>query len=78
MNCIEKLGSNEVKAIETKAYISNRNLYSTSNAFLYTKLLIPRLPVNCISREHLLARLDEITRKKLTLVTAPAGYGKTM
>ncbi|HYE82486.1 MAG TPA: hypothetical protein VEG39_10020, partial [Clostridia bacterium] len=78
MDCIDKLQSHEIIMGESEAFDSNKNLYGIFNTFLYTKLLIPRLPVNCISREHLLARLDEITRKKLTLVTAPAGYGKTM
>jgi len=74
---INKLESIEIGKGEPEVN-SNKNLYSTSNTFLYTKLLIPRLPVDCLCRELLLAKLDEITKKKLTLVTAPAGYGKTM
>jgi hypothetical protein len=37
----------------------------------------PRLPETAISRRELLARLDEGLSKKLILVTAPTGFGKT-
>ncbi len=44
---------------------------------LHTKLMPPRLPSGVIQRGDLLARLDAGLTRKLTLVTAPTGYGKT-
>jgi len=50
---------------------------------LHTKFQIPPLRAALISRPRLLALLDEalpqdgVWRRKLTLVSAPAGYGKT-
>lgn len=42
-----------------------------------TKYSIPRAGYYLISRERLHEKLNNLTRYKLTLVTAPAGYGKT-
>src|ERR1051325_5083071 len=44
---------------------------------LHNKLMPPRLNANMIRREDLLARLDEGLSRKLTVVTAPTGFGKT-
>ena len=44
---------------------------------LATKLYIPRLRPNVVSRPHLLERLNEGLHRKLTLIAAPAGFGKT-
>ncbi len=44
---------------------------------LLAKLHPPRLPAQLITRERLHALLDGGLEQKLTLVTAPAGYGKT-
>jgi LuxR family maltose regulon positive regulatory protein len=44
---------------------------------LETKLHLPRLHSSLISRERLLARLDAALMYKLTLLVAPAGFGKT-
>src|ERR1700674_734270 len=44
---------------------------------LVTKLYIPRLRPNVVSRPRLLARLNEGLHRKLTLIAAPAGFGKT-
>jgi LuxR family maltose regulon positive regulatory protein len=46
-------------------------------SLLLPKLRPPRLPSLCISRQRLLARLEEGRQDKLTLVLAPAGSGKT-
>src|SRR5205085_10848392 len=42
-----------------------------------TKLALPRPRPLLVPREPLLARLDEGLQHKLTLVSAPAGFGKT-
>ena len=44
---------------------------------LQTKLHIPTLRSNNVSRTHLVARLNSRSDARLTLVSAPAGYGKT-
>ncbi|MGE5378888.1 MAG: LuxR C-terminal-related transcriptional regulator [Bacteroidota bacterium] len=44
---------------------------------LHTKLMPPRLRSSIIPREELMARLDASLNRKLTLLTAPTGFGKT-
>jgi len=44
---------------------------------LHTKLMPPRLPSAAIQRDDLLARLDAGLAKKVVLVSAPTGFGKT-
>ncbi|QBD80370.1 hypothetical protein EPA93_32120 [Ktedonosporobacter rubrisoli] len=44
---------------------------------LEAKLHAPRLHTPLIRRQNLLARLDAGLQRKLTLLSAPAGYGKT-
>lgn len=44
---------------------------------LHTKLMPPRVQSSAIQREDLLERLDITLEKKLTLITAPTGFGKT-
>jgi LuxR family maltose regulon positive regulatory protein len=44
---------------------------------LVTKLYVPRPGHNMVSRPRLLSRLNECLRRELTLVSAPAGFGKT-
>jgi LuxR family maltose regulon positive regulatory protein len=44
---------------------------------LATKLYLPRLRANVVSRYRLLDRLNEGLHCKLTLISAPAGFGKT-
>ncbi len=44
---------------------------------LATKLFIPRPRPGVVIRTHLLERLNEGLHRKLTLVSAPAGFGKT-
>lgn len=44
---------------------------------ILTKLNIPRLSDDLVNRPHLLERLNRGLDRKLTLISAPAGYGKT-
>src|SRR5512134_995420 len=44
---------------------------------LTTKLYIPSPRVNAIVRPRLIERLNEGLHRKLTLVSVPAGFGKT-
>ena len=49
----------------------------TSPPLLETKLFIPRWRAGSVSRPRLLERLERGAESKLTLVSAPAGFGKT-
>ena len=44
---------------------------------LATKLLVPRLPSRFVPRPQLIERLEEGMSRKLTLICAPGGFGKT-
>src|SRR4051794_28746363 len=44
---------------------------------LTTKLHVPAPPPNAVMRERLVERLNEGLQRNLTLVSAPAGFGKT-
>jgi LuxR family maltose regulon positive regulatory protein len=48
-----------------------------SEPLLTTKLHIPAAPPGLVRRPHLVARLDAGLGCKLTLISAPAGFGKT-
>ncbi|MCG8348004.1 MAG: LuxR C-terminal-related transcriptional regulator [Chloroflexales bacterium] len=45
--------------------------------FITTKLAVPQPPPGLVTRPALAARLDRATQRTLTLVSAPAGFGKT-
>jgi LuxR family transcriptional regulator, maltose regulon positive regulatory protein len=49
-----------------------------SQPLLQTRLHLPRLPMQYVSRPRLLALLQQGMQGRLTLVAAPAGSGKTM
>ncbi|MGF6484016.1 hypothetical protein [Paraburkholderia sp. JPY419] len=46
-------------------------------SLIQTKMMPPRLPAGCVQRPGLLRRPDERRPRHITLVTAPAGFGKT-
>src|SRR6266567_4845014 len=48
-----------------------------STPILATKLYLPRLRPNVVSRPRLLERLNEGLHRNLILISAPAGFGKT-
>jgi LuxR family transcriptional regulator, maltose regulon positive regulatory protein len=50
---------------------------STTTPLLATKLHPPRLPLGLVERPRLLIRLDAYRSHKLTLLSAPAGFGKS-
>src|SRR3954452_13700847 len=50
---------------------------SMPTAVLATKLYIPPPPPKVVLRPRLVERLNEGLHRKLTLISAPAGFGKT-
>ena len=46
-------------------------------SLLKTKLYIPPIRPEIVTRPRLIERLNESLHRKLTLVSAPAGFGKT-
>ena len=52
-------------------------MQTTSMPVLATKLYIPPLRPRAIARPRLVERLNEGLHRKLTLISAPAGFGKT-
>ena len=44
---------------------------------LQTKLYVPRVRPSLVSRPHLIEKLNQGLQGKLTLISAPAGFGKT-
>src|SRR5205807_7652634 len=64
------------KALELIA--ENGSFYNCmSTPILATKLYIPPLRPHVVSRPRLLERLNEGLHRNLTLISAPAGFGKT-
>jgi LuxR family maltose regulon positive regulatory protein len=64
-------GKEEVKQV-AKAIVQ-----SPSFPLLKTKLYIPSTPASLVRRSELINRLHEVEQKVLTLISAPAGFGKT-
>jgi len=64
----------------TDARIAPSQADARSTPLLTTKLYIPPPPPNLVHRTRLIQRLNEGLRpgRRLTLVSAPAGFGKTM
>lgn len=50
---------------------------SVKSPVIATKLFLPTLRPEVVHRPHLIAHLDEGRQRKLTLISAPAGFGKT-
>ncbi|MFL9961819.1 LuxR C-terminal-related transcriptional regulator [Paraburkholderia sediminicola] len=48
-----------------------------SVSLIQTKMIAPRLPPGCVQRPVLLKRLCKRPARSITVVTAPAGFGKT-
>ncbi|HET6482723.1 MAG TPA: hypothetical protein VFG35_22185, partial [Actinoplanes sp.] len=48
-----------------------------AGSLVETKFYLPRIPRGLIARERLAERLDRGAESRLTLVSAPAGFGKT-
>jgi LuxR family transcriptional regulator, maltose regulon positive regulatory protein len=58
--------------------VSDSTTYSRQDSFfLATKLYIPGSQSELVRRSHLISRLEEGQQRKLTVLSTPAGFGKT-
>ena len=48
-----------------------------SSSIIKTKLYVPRRPLKEVARQRLFDRINQSIHRKLTLISAPAGFGKT-
>src|SRR3954463_14483864 len=66
-----------VRARSTIAPLAAHSQSEGGSRTLRPKLLLPHAPTDLVARPRLLARLDGGLDRKLTVIAAPAGYGKT-
>ena len=66
-----------VRGRSLRGAIPNESNAAAKDAYICSKVLPPRLPANIVSRPRVLAHLGESLSRRLTLVSAPAGFGKT-
>jgi len=64
-------------ALADRATVAAHGTRVTSTPIVATKVRIPRSPTRMVPRPHLIERLDDGLEHSLTLVSAPAGFGKT-
>jgi len=57
--------------------VESSDRMETGESLLLTKLFVPQVRPNRVARPGLVARLTQALSGKLTLVSAPAGFGKT-
>jgi len=62
---------------KSSAHDTVKDKHNVSRPLLQTKLYIPPIHPGFISRPRLVERLNEGLHRKLTLISAPAGFGKT-
>ena len=65
-------------SFQTSVLITHMTNDSTSIPYLRTKLHRPLIPRDHVHRPRLLEHLDQRRERPLTLVSAPAGYGKSI
>ncbi|MBI1881049.1 MAG: hypothetical protein HYR94_22955, partial [Chloroflexi bacterium] len=64
--------------IETTLPLDITHIVAPTGQLLSTKLYAPRLRANRVSRPRLITRLNRnLDQRKLTLLSAPTGFGKT-
>ena len=58
--------------------MNTSNTDTKTITLLHTKFHMPRVPGDLINRPHLLERLNRGLDRKLTLISSPTGFGKTI
>ena len=74
---LEEVAGMLARAIHDMPTIQKRWETPALTSLLLPKLLPPRLPSSLVARPRLLQRLDVALERKITLLVAPAGFGKT-
>lgn len=74
---LEDVAGMLARAIHDMPTIQKRWETPAPISLLLPKLLPPRLPSSLVARPRLLQRLDIALERKITLLVAPAGFGKT-
>lgn len=69
--------SEQPKDVSQLSLLAETHTRHTESMVLTAKISKPPLPTNIMSRSHLFEKLNKGLQRKLTLITAPAGYGKT-
>jgi ATP/maltotriose-dependent transcriptional regulator MalT len=64
-------------ACDKKMHVIRQTPTSGPNFFLATKVVPPRLPADLIERPRLVGPTERAEAKRLTVIKAPAGFGKT-
>jgi ATP/maltotriose-dependent transcriptional regulator MalT/class 3 adenylate cyclase len=67
----------EKKAHKSLKLETELNVPETQYPILETKLYVPPSRPDLVKRTHLFDRMNKDTNRKLTLISAPAGFGKT-
>ena len=67
----------QIRGREEAKRVAKTVAQSTSFPLLKTKLYVPGAPASRVRRPRLIARLGEVEKKALTIISAPAGFGKT-
>ncbi|QBD81643.1 hypothetical protein EPA93_39005 [Ktedonosporobacter rubrisoli] len=70
-------GADTTSAVERTNYPHGLPAHLQGSSLLSTKLMPPPLRAELVARPHLISQCENCTRYKLTLVCAPAGFGKS-
>src|SRR5215472_16953102 len=70
--CYARTDTGRAHAVEQQVRTTIRG-----ESVLAARLRAPRLPLHLVRRPHLAAQLQQALERPLTLVAAPAGFGKT-
>lgn len=69
--------STQIYFMENKSDLITRQNENLNLVYPYTKFTIPLMQSTITVRKSLLSKIDHALSKKLTIIYAPAGYGKT-
>jgi LuxR family maltose regulon positive regulatory protein len=77
-DCVNGNGSQgQPERLEQPMHVTEAMPPSRPPLFLATKVVPPRLPAGLIDRPRLIALAEKAESKRLTVIKAPAGFGKT-
>ncbi len=77
LSLYQSILSNEASDLEGDRSAFSRSTSRRDEPLIKTKLFIPSLRMDRVSRQRLFELLDAGSQRSLTLLSAPAGFGKT-